>query len=99
MLTGNADVQNDQHHCLNADAPQNVADGNAQIVMQRGGNRNRDLRQVCGDRQQKQAAQRLAQPKLGRQRIRGIGKENAEVAIQTAAAALPNTRRRSVRDK
>lgn len=59
MLSGNADVQNDQHNRLNADAAKNVADGNAQIVMQRGGNSNGDFRQVRRNRQQKQSAQRF----------------------------------------
>jgi len=76
-LARHTDVQRDQHDRLERDAAQNVADGDADVMVQRGGRRDGDLRQVRCERQQDQPAQRFPQVEARVEGVRRVRQEDA----------------------
>jgi hypothetical protein len=71
------DVEHHQHHRLDGDPAQDVADGQAEVAAHGGAGDDGDLRQVGGDRQEQQPAQRLAQAKAGGQDVGGVRQPHA----------------------
>jgi len=58
---------------LNGNAAQDIADGDIEVVVERGACRDRDLGQVGGDREEDEPAEGLPEPRARRQYIRGVG--------------------------
>ena len=85
LLARGDGVADHEHHRLHGDAADQVAGGEAEVALRRGGDGDRDLGQAAGDREQDDAAERLAEPEapvddVGRLRQRGAGDPDGDRA-------------------
>jgi hypothetical protein len=70
-------VERDEHDGLDGDAAEDIADRDAEVVVERGAGGDRDLRQVRRDGEHDEPAQRLPDPEAGGENVRRVGQLHA----------------------
>ena len=76
-LRPDGEVAHEQHHRLDRDAADEVPGCELEVSLCRGGDRDRQFRQAAGDREQDQAAERVAEPEPGVERVRRLREHGA----------------------